>query len=47
MDKRANDHVAHDAHFWGAVFGFFYSVVMAWQQLPVFVDEIRYFLGLL
>lgn len=44
MDKRANDHVAHDAHFWGAVFGFVYSVVMASGQFPMFVDEIRFFI---
>ena len=29
MDKRGGDNVAHDAHFYGAVFGLLYMVVLA------------------
>jgi len=28
MDKRANDHVAHDAHFYGAVFGILFTAAL-------------------
>ncbi|MBL4585735.1 MAG: rhomboid family intramembrane serine protease [Flavobacteriales bacterium] len=46
LDKKANDHVAHDAHFWGAGFGFIFSVIMAPEQMGRFIDEITYrFLG--
>jgi membrane associated rhomboid family serine protease len=28
MDKRGQDYVAHDAHFWGALFGFVYTLLL-------------------
>jgi membrane associated rhomboid family serine protease len=42
MDKRSNDNVAHDAHFWGAAFGFVYSVLMVPGQLEYFIDDILF-----
>lgn len=31
MDKRSNDNVAHDAHFWGALFGVSFMVAVDYQ----------------
>lgn len=46
LDKQSNDNVAHDAHFWGAAFGFTFSVIMIPSQMEYFVDAILYrFLG--
>lgn len=40
MDKKSNDHIAHDAHFWGAAFGFTYAIIMVPSQLEGFLDAI-------
>ncbi len=40
LDKKSNDHIAHDAHFWGAAFGFTFSVLMIPSQFEVFIDAI-------
>lgn len=40
LDKNSNDNVAHDAHFWGAAFGFIFSVLMVPDQLPQFWSDI-------
>ncbi|MCB9192090.1 MAG: rhomboid family intramembrane serine protease [Flavobacteriales bacterium] len=40
MDKKLNDNIAHDAHFWGAAFGFVYSLVMVPSQMEYFIDDI-------
>lgn len=40
MDKNSNDHVAHDAHFWGAAFGFAFAVVMVPSHLRPFFSQI-------
>ena len=46
MDKKSNDHIAHDAHFWGAAFGFIYAVIMVPSQLELFIEAIKMrFLG--
>lgn len=46
LDKKSNDFIAHDAHFWGATFGFAYSILMAPDQMPKFISDITYrFLG--
>jgi len=46
QDKKSNDNIAHDAHFWGAAFGFIFSVLMAPSRMPLFIQEITYrFLG--
>lgn len=46
MDKKSNDHIAHDAHFWGAAFGFTYAVIMVPSQLEWFIEAIKMrFLG--
>ena len=40
LDKKSNDNIAHDAHFWGAAFGFAFSVLMIPGQFQHFVDAI-------
>lgn len=46
LDKKSNDSIAHDAHFWGAGFGFIFSVVMVPDRMQGFISEITYrFLG--
>jgi membrane associated rhomboid family serine protease len=46
LDKNSNDNVAHDAHFWGAGFGFVYSMVMAPAQMEWFIQDIRNLIGI-
>jgi membrane associated rhomboid family serine protease len=44
MDKRGQGNIAHDAHFWGAVFGFSFTMLMDMDLFPEFLHEIQYFL---
>ncbi len=41
LDKRQNGHIAHDAHFFGAIFGILFAVVLYPNVLLLFVDQIR------
>jgi len=46
QDKKSNDNIAHDAHFWGAAFGFVFSILMAPDRMTGFIEEITYrFMG--
>ncbi len=38
MGKRGNDNIAHDAHFLGAVFGFFFPILLKPELLSRFID---------
>ncbi|MFM1876259.1 MAG: hypothetical protein RL266_1996 [Bacteroidota bacterium] len=40
LDKKAMDNVAHDAHFWGAGFGFIFTVIMVPDQMSFFLEAI-------
>lgn len=40
LDKQSKDSIAHNAHFWGAAFGFVFSVLLIPTQFPRFVDAI-------
>lgn len=40
MNKRAKDNVAHDAHFWGAVFGIVYTIALKPAIAHDFFDQI-------
>lgn len=44
--KNSTDNVAHDAHFWGAAFGFALSVLFVPEQFVMFVKEIALEVGL-
>lgn len=46
MDKRQNTGVAHDAHFWGALFGILFAIVFYPEVIGLFVGQIRTFLHL-
>jgi len=41
--RRARDHVNHDAHFWGALYGFFLTVILKPSLLAAFFDQLIYF----
>jgi hypothetical protein len=38
MGKKGQDNIGHDAHFWGAVFGFVFTMAMFSIFQPVMVD---------
>jgi len=42
MDKKGGDNIGHNAHFWGAVFGFAFTLVMIMVMAP---DMMEVFLG--
>ena len=46
MDKRQNTGVAHDAHFWGALFGILFAIVLYPGVIGLFIQQIRVFLHL-
>ncbi|HRE98790.1 MAG TPA: rhomboid family intramembrane serine protease, partial [Flavobacteriales bacterium] len=43
MDKRGRGNIAHDAHFWGAVFGFVFTLLMDVELIPEFFRQIIQF----
>lgn len=46
-DKMGQDNIAHDAHFWGAVFGILFVIVLYPAAIPeFFVQVINYFSSL-
>jgi membrane associated rhomboid family serine protease len=40
LSRLGNDNIAHDAHFYGAVFGFFFPAIFDWRLLQYFVEQI-------
>lgn len=40
MDKKGGGYVAHDAHFWGAIFGFAYTLLMQKEIAINFVRQL-------
>lgn len=46
MSKRAQDNIGHDAHFYGAVYGFLLPILFKPALLGHFIMEIRYAIGL-
>jgi membrane associated rhomboid family serine protease len=43
MSKRARDNINHDAHFWGAVFGIIYPVIMEPGLFKIFLSQLNIF----
>ena len=41
--RRGGDHVNHDAHFWGAVYGFLLTVILKPSLIASFFDQIIYY----
>ncbi|MFT4544362.1 MAG: hypothetical protein ACI9EQ_000820, partial [Bacteroidia bacterium] len=40
MDKKSNDNIAHDAHFWGAAFGIVFVLAMFPSHAVIFIEDI-------
>ncbi|MCL1942886.1 MAG: rhomboid family intramembrane serine protease [Candidatus Azobacteroides sp.] len=40
MSKKGGDNINHDAHFYGAVFGFVYPLLMAPESISVFTERL-------
>ena len=40
MSKRGDDNIGHDAHFYGAVFGFLFPIILDPQLIIYFVNQI-------
>ncbi len=40
MGKKSNDNIGHDAHFWGAVYGFIFPILLKPQLLSNFFDKL-------
>ena len=43
MDKKGGDHINHDAHFWGAVFGILFTVLLKPSVFLHFLDQLTSF----
>jgi membrane associated rhomboid family serine protease len=43
MDKRSQDNVAHDAHFWGALFGVVFTLLAVPNSFLNFVSQVTDF----
>lgn len=40
MDKKSNDNVAHDAHIWGAIFGFLFTLIFIPGTFTNFINQV-------
>jgi len=40
MGKRSNDNIGHDAHFWGAVFGVIFTLILKPSLMAEFIGKI-------
>jgi membrane associated rhomboid family serine protease len=40
LDKNSNDGIAHDAHFWGAIFGVLFVIVLKPSTMLDFVNQV-------
>lgn len=41
MGRKQSDRIAHDAHFYGAVFGVLFCILIRWQFLPDFWRQVQ------
>ncbi|MDR0368801.1 MAG: rhomboid family intramembrane serine protease [Bacteroidales bacterium] len=41
MSKQNIDNVGHDAHFWGGVYGFLFTIPFQWELIGNFFEQIR------
>jgi len=42
MDKKGNDNIGHDAHLWGAVYGFLFTLVFEPSHGKLFIDALMH-----
>lgn len=40
MDKRGGDNINHNAHFWGAIFGIAYTIIVLPRIVPHFINQL-------
>jgi membrane associated rhomboid family serine protease len=45
MAKKGNDNIGHDAHFWGAVFGLVFTLILEPSLGASFIEQIAAFAG--
>jgi membrane associated rhomboid family serine protease len=41
MDKKNIDNVGHDAHFWGSVYGFVFTIALKPALFPMLIETVR------
>ena len=41
MAKKAKDNVGHNAHFWGAIFGFVFTILLKPELFILFLEQIK------
>ncbi len=41
MSKRGGDRIAHDAHLWGSLFGFVFTIILKPSLFPEFIEHIK------
>lgn len=41
LAKRGGGHIAHDAHFWGSIFGFVFTVCLKFSLLAEFIQHVK------
>ncbi|MCK9613135.1 MAG: rhomboid family intramembrane serine protease [Bacteroidales bacterium] len=46
MAKRGKDNIGHDAHFWGAVFGIIFTIILKPAIALYFFDQVKTFFGM-
>ncbi len=45
MAKRSRDNIGHDAHFWGAIFGIAYTIILKPKLIVLFFEQIKQYLA--
>jgi len=45
MDRRGGSKIAHDAHFWGAIFGIIFTILIDLTLLKTFVEQVKELIG--
>ena len=41
LSKRSGSRIAHDAHLFGAIFGFVFTLAVNWQEFDTFIDNVK------
>lgn len=41
MDRRGNDNIGHNAHFWGAIFGIIFTIAIRPRFIPEFIEQLK------
>lgn len=41
LSRRGGGHIAHDAHLWGSIFGFVFTILLKFSLLPAFIEQVK------